>query len=121
MEVLPKPAWMYQAVLIRVVDGDTLLVDLDLGFHLTQRVKVRLAGLDAPEMGTAEGVLLKQTLEGRMKSGDPMVVFSRALDKYGRVLGSVYHQAFLAESQNGCLNSWLVNGGMAKPVATLLK
>lgn len=42
-------------MLVRVVDGDTYVLDIDLGFYVTTRQHVRLAGLDCPEAGTIEG------------------------------------------------------------------
>jgi micrococcal nuclease len=43
---------MYEYTLknIRVIDGDTIEADIDLGFHVTIRKKLRLAGVNAPEM-----------------------------------------------------------------------
>ena len=39
----------YKAVLVRVIDGDTIDVDIDLGFSLTKKERVRLAVIDTPE------------------------------------------------------------------------
>ena len=51
----------YKAKLVRVIDGDTIDVDIDLGFDVwLKRQRVRLAGIDAPESRTrnkAEKVL----------------------------------------------------------------
>jgi len=41
----------YMVTLVRVVDGDTIEVDLDLGFHVTLRQRCRLYGLNTPERG----------------------------------------------------------------------
>lgn len=42
----------YRALVTDVHDGDTITVDLDLGFHVWVRgEKIRLAGIDAPELG----------------------------------------------------------------------
>ena len=40
----------YPAKVVRVVDGDTVVVQVDLGFDLTYKVKVRLSGIDTPEV-----------------------------------------------------------------------
>jgi micrococcal nuclease len=45
----------YRARLVSVVDGDTLDIDVDLGMEVHTLQRVRLAGLDAPERGTAAG------------------------------------------------------------------
>ena len=53
--------YQYKAVLVRVIDGDTIDVDIDLGFDVwLKKQRVRLAGIDAPESRTrnkAEKVL----------------------------------------------------------------
>ncbi len=49
------PAYRYRAHLVRVIDGDTYVLDVDLGFRVHSHVTVRLRGLDCPEPSTAEG------------------------------------------------------------------
>jgi micrococcal nuclease len=41
--------WEYNAGVLKVVDGDTLDLEVDLGFRTFQRVRVRLYGIDTPE------------------------------------------------------------------------
>lgn len=47
----------YSASVLRVVDGDTVHLAVDLGFDVTHRVTARLSGINAPEKGTPEGRL----------------------------------------------------------------
>jgi micrococcal nuclease len=42
--------WTYRAVVLRVVDGDTFDARIDLGFHTFREERLRLVGVDAPEM-----------------------------------------------------------------------
>ena len=44
----------YKAKLIRVVDGDTLVADIDLGFHIHVRSYLRFARINAPELRAKE-------------------------------------------------------------------
>lgn len=44
-----KPAYLYRAACRRVVDGDTFVADVDLGFRVSCAVTVRLRGVNAPE------------------------------------------------------------------------
>lgn len=89
--------WTVPATVLRVVDGDTISVELDLGWHLSLTTKVRVAGVNAPEIGTSEGVLARDWVVSqllRLPNGDiaeyrPITVVSHSLDKYGRVLGEV--------------------------------
>jgi micrococcal nuclease len=45
-----KPAYQYSAEAVRVIDGDTIDVVLDFGFSLKQKMRLRLAGIDTPEL-----------------------------------------------------------------------
>jgi micrococcal nuclease len=47
--------WDYDATLVRVIDGDTYVLDIDLGFCVHVIEHVRLRGIDCPEAGTAAG------------------------------------------------------------------
>lgn len=49
------PAYRYRARCHRVIDADTLDLDVDLGFHVRRRVTIRLRGVNAPELNTAAG------------------------------------------------------------------
>ena len=88
-------AFVYQAELERVVDGDTVDVTLDLGFEVKlHKQRVRLHGIDTPEsrtrnlaekkLGLAAKERLKELCVGRFK------VKSLGKGKYGRVLGIPY-------------------------------
>ena len=88
-------AFVYQAELERVADGDTVDVTLDLGFDVKlHKQRVRLHGIDTPEsrtrnlaekkLGLAAKERLKELCVGRFK------VKSLGKGKYGRVLGIPY-------------------------------
>ena len=88
-------AFVYQAELDRVVDGDTVDVILDLGFDVKlHKQRVRLHGIDTPEsrtrnlaekkLGLAAKERLKELCVGRFK------VKSLGKGKYGRILGIPY-------------------------------
>ena len=88
-------AFVYQAELERVVDGDTVDVTLDLGFDVKlHKQRVRLHGIDTPEsrtrnlaekkLGLAAKERLKELCVGRFK------VKSLGKGKYGRILGIPY-------------------------------
>ena len=83
---------------VRVVDGDTVDIIIDLGFSLTKKERVRLAGIDTPESRTkdleekAMGIESKEFLERRLKDGvhSGLRVRTEKDGKYGRMLGWVY-------------------------------
>lgn len=73
---------------VRVVDGDTLDADLDLGFRIWMRVRLRLDGIDTPERGSPGAEQAKQYLASRVEGKDVRVETSKP-DKYGRTLAVI--------------------------------
>ena len=95
-------AFVYQAELDRVVDGDTVDVILDLGFDVKlHKQRVRLAGIDTPESRTRDleekkfGLLAKDKLQTLLANGKVIKTFKDAKGKFGRILADVivYHSA----------------------------
>lgn len=81
--------WSVPATVVEVVDGDTIRLDLDLGWHMTYRCRCRLVGINAPEMATPEGVAAKTYAQTLLQPGDQVTFDSSTLDKYGRPLGEI--------------------------------
>lgn len=89
----------YECLLQRVVDGDTLVVDIDLGLGMWLRNQyVRLSGIDTPESRTSDPVedFYGEAAKERVKQllGDlekPLMRIDRRneKDKYGRILGDI--------------------------------
>ena len=82
-----------------VVDGDTIDVDIDLGFDISFSSRVRLAGIDTPESRTtnkAEKVLgleAKEYVKSKIKDAKEVVIKTEKIDsseKYGRILGWLF-------------------------------
>jgi micrococcal nuclease len=82
-----------------VVDGDTIDVDIDLGFNISYSQRVRLAGIDTPESRTKDkaekvlGLEVKQRLKDILASASIVVIRTQKPDsteKYGRVLGWLF-------------------------------
>lgn len=85
----------YACKVTRVIDGDTVVCDVDLGFTVHVNVVFRLTGINAPELVGAThavGVASKQHLETLLGQGPCVVHSFKALktDKYGRWLGTFY-------------------------------
>lgn len=75
---------------VRVIDGDTIVVDIDLGLHMYRRNEhVRLFGVDCPERNTPEGKVAKARVEELLPVGTAIQLTSEKLDKYGRMLATV--------------------------------
>lgn len=83
------PAYRYAATVEKVVDADTLDVAIDLGFRVQFRVRIRVAGIDAPEMSTAAGKAAAAYVRDHLPIGDPVLLTTYKPDKYGRALADV--------------------------------
>lgn len=82
-----------------VVDGDTIDVDIDLGFNISYSQRVRLAGIDTPESRTTDkfektlGLESKEYLKEKLKDVKDLVIKTQKPDsseKYGRILGWLF-------------------------------
>ncbi len=88
---------VYKAKILRVVDGDTVDVDIDLGFGLTSNKKrIRLLGIDTPESRTRDltekyyGKLASAFLKSHLEKGKKYKLRTSKPDKYGRILGEFF-------------------------------
>ena len=89
----------YKCKVIRVVDGDTVDVDIDLGFGVwLHKERVRIQGIDTPESRTRDkvekrfGLLEKEFVEDFFKIGDVILTTKKydAKGKFGRILGELW-------------------------------
>ena len=83
--------YTYQVDVIEVIDGDTLKVAVPLGFGFTTVQKLRLRGLDAPEIVSADGQEAKDFLAERLlKANMPVIIKTVKSDKYDRYLADIW-------------------------------
>jgi len=87
----------YNAIVDRVVDGDTIDCTIDLGFHTWKKIRVRLEGINAPESRTrdkeekAKGLAAKDRLiEIFEYNNNKCVLKVSGLGKYGRAISTVF-------------------------------
>ncbi len=90
MAGMGTPGYTYMATLDRVIDGDTVVLNIDLGFRMTAKLPVRLNGLNCPEHGTPDGTAATDFIT-KWFEGKPTVLVATMKDpeKYGRWLGTV--------------------------------
>ena len=82
--------WAVPGVVIRVIDADTMVIDLDTGWgNCRPRQICRLLGVDTPEMKTIEGKAAREFVVGLVPLGTQVVFRSQRLDSFGRSLGTV--------------------------------
>lgn len=105
----------YKANVVRVIDGDTIIVNIDLGFDSWKfNQRIRLLGINAPELKgitKANGLKSKEFLESLFVDVNGSVVLHTAkdsTDKYGRYLADVF-VSYISQS----INEYLVACGMA--------
>ena len=89
----------YVKKVTKVVDGDTIDVDIDLGFDISFSSRVRLAGIDTPESRTKDkmekalGLEAKAYLKSQIDSAKTIVIKTEKMnssEKYGRILGWLF-------------------------------
>jgi len=105
----------YRATVVRWVDGDTVDVDIDLGFGvILSNKRVRLYGIDAPESRTRDleekrlGQAAHHFVQGFAPSGSVVTLKTYKTGKYGRILAEV-----ILDEAN--INQLLVSEGHAAP------
>jgi micrococcal nuclease len=100
----------------KIVDGDTIDVDIDLGFGITLSHRVRLKGINAPETKTKDlaekekGTEVKAWLKKELSREGEWIIETTKEDKYGRILGTLY-----LVGEPVTVNERMLNEGIAKP------
>ena len=104
--------------IVKVIDGDTVDIIIDLGFSLTKKERVRLAGIDAPESRTKDleekefGLDAKEFLQRRLADCPHLWVKTEKDGKYGRMLGWLMGgQMNINEEMVGRGYAWQYDGG----------
>ena len=101
----------------KVVDGDTIDVDIDLGFDISFSSRVRLAGIDTPESRTSDklekslGLESKAYLKNAIEEAKTVVIKTEKMDsseKYGRILGWVF-----LDGSDVSINQKMISDGYA--------
>lgn len=108
----------YKAAVLKVIDGDTIDVGIDLGFGITRQERVRLAGVDTAEMNSKELAERVKAEEARLTvvhwiNANPTVYLRtvKPREKYGRYLAEVF--SLSGES----LGQMLLDKGLAVPLS----
>jgi micrococcal nuclease len=117
--------YIYKAELIRVVDGDTVDLIIDLGFDTSRKERFRLYGIDAPEMNTLAGKAAKAWLWEALQPLEAIYVQTVQLetkakrDKYGRFLAVLYDELptlipVVRHIHSASINAKMITEGHAK-------
>lgn len=108
----------YHGKILKVVDGDTLDVSVDLGFGISNILRLRLAEINTEELNDADMLKRAKAVEAKNrvieicaeKGADGVIVstFKDKKEKYGRYLAKINF------TDGSCLNSILLEEGLAK-------
>ena len=114
--VTKRKLFHYQACVVRVVDGDTIDVILDLGFDISYRRRVRFHGINAPQSRTKDpvekeaGLAAKRYVEDWISALEQQVIIQTSLrdgSDVGHILGRILND------DGECLNDEMVSLGHA--------
>lgn len=75
--------YVYNATVLSVHDGDTLTLNVDLGFYLRMQMPCRVLGVNAPELSTTAGKAARDFMATLCPVGTPVLLQSVKDDKYG--------------------------------------
>jgi micrococcal nuclease len=104
----------YKARVVRWIDGDTVLLDIDLGFYITRRERIRLARINAPELNSPKPYHVRMAKHARsvarqfcpVGSAVTITTSKNKRDLYARYIAEIIYNGqnvsdFLL--QNGCV------------------
>ena len=102
----------YKAKVVKVVDGDTLDVDIDLGFYMTTRQRLRVNRIDTPERGQPGFHEATNRVKELCPVGGEVIVETHKTGKFGRWIAEI-----TIENVDGSINlsNLLLKEGLAEP------
>jgi micrococcal nuclease len=119
-----KDPYVYRIKSItKVVDGDTIDANIDLGFDISLTKRIRLAGIDTPESRTRNqyekklGLQAKAWLKERLNFAKDIIIKTELPDsteKYGRIIGHLYVNGEEVSLNNQMIaegHAWNYDGG----------
>ena len=87
--------YIYEISLVRVIDGDTIDAEIDLGFNVKIKKRIRFVGIDTPESRTrdleekARGLAAKDRVKALLEGCSKIQLTSHGVGKFGRCLGEL--------------------------------
>ena len=112
----------YGAKPLKVIDGETIELMVDLGFNIHFKMRVRLYGVNTPESRTKDLAEKELGLKAKKFTEDWLTnhqwVFVNTIpdknDKYGRILAKIYSSEKVDDPTTACLNSDIIQSGYAR-------
>lgn len=118
------PNYTYRVELVRVIDGDTIDVDIDLGFNIRAQKRLRFLDIDTSELrgGTEESKAHARAARDRVQEllGSAHKIYVQTVmdstGKYGRLLAHIWYESPTMTQIPVCLNEQLIQEGFQKKV-----
>ena len=122
---MDKDPYIYRVKqVIKVVDGDTIDVAIDLGFDISLTKRVRLSGVDTPESRTTDikektlGLEVKEWLKKKLQDQTDIIIKTELPDsteKYGRILGQLFvgDKEVMSVNKKKSVNQQMIDEGYA--------
>ena len=115
-----RKLYTVKAIPERIIDGDTLLARIDQGFHTWRTERLRLRGIDCPELYSTMGRQARAYVEEMLAPVDFVVISTISRDLYGRYLTDLFYLPGSDDpaevlSEGVFLNRQLLDEGLARP------
>jgi micrococcal nuclease len=111
----PEMLYVYRAQYLSNYDGDTITIMLDYGFNEFSKKKIRLLGVDTPEIRgeeRPEGLIVKGIVQNKFES-NPELLIKSYKDKSGKYGGRYLAEIFSADTREN-LSKFLLDNGYAE-------
>ena len=114
-----EATYVYKAEVERIVDGDTILLRIDLGFLVWKEQRIRLAGIDCPPIDEKKGYEAFEFVRDQLTQAPFLMVKTHQIDIYGRYVAHVFY-SFTEKDKDKIfqegryLNQELLDKGLAK-------
>ena len=88
--------YIYNIELLKIIDGDTIDANIDLGFDVTVKKRIRFMGVNTPECRTrdleekAKGLAAKERVRQLLEGSNRIQLTSHGVGKFGRCLGEIH-------------------------------
>lgn len=95
--ILTRPKnnmYLYKSYVREIIDGDTIIANIDLGFDTFKDQRIRLANIDAAEIDTKEGQKAYDFLFKKLTNLDFIMIQTNKIDIYGRYIGHIFYDPF---------------------------
>ena len=103
------PHYTYKAYVLEVLDGDTIWVNIDLGFNTWTTQKIRLKGINTKELENTQGQNAKEFIEAKLKGCKFIAIKTYWRDKFTRYLADIFYKKRETDFYNVIENGKFLN------------